>query len=128
MDFCHRSRMIHGDMKLAQVLLKRPVALQTSSTSSSANDAHRSTPVIHIKVAGNCRNSIFFAASFTFFVSPLHLYSSLLFRASPPFGSQLLFSRMTSVFQISETAVSPFVTAWTAAMQAPAGEILVAFV
>jgi len=50
MDFCHRSHMIHGDMKLAQVLLRRPVVLQPSSSSAD----HRKLPVVHVKVAGDC--------------------------------------------------------------------------
>ncbi len=53
MDFCHRSRMIHGDMKLAQVLLKRRVVPPPVSLSPPASDTHRTLPAVHVKVAGH---------------------------------------------------------------------------
>jgi hypothetical protein len=53
MDFCHRSRMLHGDMKLAQVLLKRRVVPLPVSSSPPAADTHRNLPVVHVKVAGD---------------------------------------------------------------------------
>ncbi len=53
MDFCHRSRMIHGDMKLAQVLLKRRVVPPPVSSSPPAADSHRPLPAVHVKVAGH---------------------------------------------------------------------------
>jgi len=48
--------MIHGDMKLAQVLLKRPLVLQHSS---SAADPRKPLPVAHVKVAGQCYHITF---------------------------------------------------------------------
>lgn len=52
MDFCHRSHLIHSDMKLAQVLIKGPVVLQPQSTTSAAAD-RGPIPVVHVKVAGS---------------------------------------------------------------------------
>lgn len=52
MDFCHRSHLIHSDMKLAQVLIKGAVVLQPQSSTSAAAD-RAPIPVVHVKVAGS---------------------------------------------------------------------------
>lgn len=93
--------MIHGDMKLAQVLLKRPVALHPPS-STSGPDVPR-PPTVHVKVAGSNRLRCEVVGLMNRIVLPPSFFSNRLCK-------------------ISETAGFPFATQWTAAAQALSGE------
>jgi hypothetical protein len=94
MDFCHRSHIIHGDMKLAQVLLKRPIDPQPLSHHAKVSN---NASAVHIKVAG---------ASFCFDCVVFTLRGSCSFH---------------HMLQILETAVFVLGTVWIALVQGPAG-------